>query len=145
MRYQRVTKFFHLLLEATKVCLPVSFYYFCERSAVFICNAPYLFGVVVGHAGGVVDGQHDLVLALGRLGAPQPDLVLAELRCDVRDHLAHVQPLPGAVVASVTIIIMDVMIIVVFIIITIIRDESLLQRYKRKYNEKQAHAHLRSA
>ena len=62
----------------------------------------HLLGMVVGHAGGVVDGQHDLVLALAGLGAAQPDLVLAELGGDVGDHLAHVQTLPRAVVSPAT-------------------------------------------
>ena len=62
----------------------------------------HLLGVVVGHAGGVIDGQHDLVLALAGLGAAQPDLVLAELGGNVGDHLAHVQTLPCAVVSPAT-------------------------------------------
>ena len=66
-----------------------------------LAGSPDLFGVVVGHAGGVIDGQHDLVLPLARLGAAQPDLVFAELGCDVGDHLAHVQALAGPVVSPV--------------------------------------------
>ena len=46
-----------------------------------------------------MNAQHDLVLPLARLGAPQPDLVLAVARRDVRDHLAHRDALAGAVVA----------------------------------------------
>ena len=62
----------------------------------------HLFGVVVSHAGWVVNGQHDLVLSLAGLGATQPDLVLAELWSNVRDHLAHVQTLASAVVSPET-------------------------------------------
>ena len=63
--------------------------------------AAYLFGVVVHHAGEVVDGQADLVLPLAGLGSPEPDLVLAELTGDVRDDLPHVQTLTGPVVPPV--------------------------------------------
>ena len=58
----------------------------------------YLFGVVVQHAGRVVDGQHDLVLSLAGLGPAQPDLFLAELTGDVGNHFPHVQPFAGPVV-----------------------------------------------
>ena len=58
------------------------------------------FGVVNGHTGGVIHGHHDLVVPLAGLGPAQPDLVLAELAGDVRNHLPHVQPLASAVVTS---------------------------------------------
>ena len=60
-----------------------------------------LFGVVVHHARGVVDGQTYLVLSLAGFGSPQPDLVFAELASDVGDHLPHVETLPRAVVTPV--------------------------------------------
>ncbi len=66
-----------------------------------LTELPYLFGVIVHHAGGVVNSQTDLVLSLAGLGPPQPDLVFAELTGDVGDHLPHVQTLPCAVIASV--------------------------------------------
>ena len=47
----------------------------------------------------LVDAHEDLVLPLAGLGAPQPDLILAEPRRDVGDHAPHVQPLSAAVVA----------------------------------------------
>lgn len=56
--------------------------------------------MVVHHTGGVVHSQTDLVLPFAGLGPPQPDLVFAELTGDVRDHLSHVQTLPGAVITS---------------------------------------------
>lgn len=60
---------------------------------------PDLFGVVVHHARGVVYGQHDLILSLAGFGATEPDLVLAELTGDVRNHLPHVQSFPCPVVS----------------------------------------------
>lgn len=63
---------------------------------------PDLFGVVVHHARGVVYGQHDLILSLAGFGATEPDLVLAELTGDVRNHLPHVQSFPCSVVSPTT-------------------------------------------
>jgi len=45
-----------------------------------------------GDVGGLgVDARHHLVLALGRLGPSQPDLVLTEAGRDVRDDLVRVR------------------------------------------------------
>lgn len=56
--------------------------------------------MVVHHTGGVIYCQTDLVLSLTGLGSPQPDLVFAELTCDVGDDFPHVQTLPCAIVPS---------------------------------------------
>ena len=58
-------------------------------------------GTVVGKGADAVDVQSlsHLVGALVGAGAPQPDLVLAEVRRDVSDDLAHRQALAAAELA----------------------------------------------
>mmetsp|Transcript_151966 Transcript_151966/g.487798 ORF Transcript_151966/g.487798 Transcript_151966/m.487798 type:complete len:816 (-) Transcript_151966:1164-3611(-) len=53
----------------------------------------------LAHAAGVVDGDDDLVLPLGRLRAPQPDLVTPVVRRDERNNPSHGDPLASAVVS----------------------------------------------
>lgn len=71
----------------------------CEK--VCFRHVSNLFGVIVHHAGGVINSQADLVVSLAGFGPPQPDLIFTELTGDVGYHLSHVQSLPCAVVASV--------------------------------------------
>jgi hypothetical protein len=60
-----------------------------QWAALSLCRAPPLrpIGMHALHGPGVVDGNHHLVLPFAGLGAPKPNLVLAELAGDVRDDL----------------------------------------------------------
>lgn len=62
---------------------------------------PCLLGVVVHHAGRVVDRQTDLVLPFTGLGSSKPNLVFAKLAGNVGNDLPHVQSLPSSIVPSV--------------------------------------------
>lgn len=66
------------------------------------CTAtPYLFGVVVHHAGRVIDSQTDLILPFARLGSSKPNLVFPKLAGNVWNDLPHVQSLPSSIVPSI--------------------------------------------
>lgn len=57
-------------------------------------------GAGLGHGFGVVDGEHDLVVALGGDGAAHPDFVALVAGGDVGDYAADVEAFAGAEVAS---------------------------------------------
>jgi len=58
--------------------------------------------MVEDHAGGVVNGNHHLVLSLTRLSSSQPKLVLPEVAGYVLNHTAHARSLAGTKPTSVT-------------------------------------------
>ena len=82
MKRNKILKVFLSLTCSQCSCL--------DTSGELLTPIGHLFGVVVGHTGGIIHGQHNLVLPLARLGPPEPDLVLSELAGDVRDDLPHV-------------------------------------------------------
>lgn len=61
---------------------------------------PHLLGVVVYHAGRVIDSQTYLILAFTGLGPSKPNLVFPKLTGDVWNDLPHVQSLPSSIVSS---------------------------------------------
>ena len=70
--------------------------------ALSLLLLPHLFGVVVHHARGVIDGQTNLILPFAGLGPTKPNPVFSKLTGNVWDDLPHVQPLPCSIVSSVT-------------------------------------------
>jgi len=61
-----------------------------------------LLGVIEEHAGGVVNGNHHLVLPLTWLDSPQPELVLPEVTGYVLYHATHARPFASTKTTSVT-------------------------------------------
>lgn len=64
-------------------------------------SLPYLFGVVVDHAGRVINSQTNLIMAFTGLGPSKPNLVFPKLTSNVWDDLSHVQPLSSSIVSSI--------------------------------------------
>mmetsp|Transcript_38024 Transcript_38024/g.90922 ORF Transcript_38024/g.90922 Transcript_38024/m.90922 type:complete len:349 (-) Transcript_38024:1632-2678(-) len=67
-----------------------------EHAERLQCHRPH---ALLFHASRVVDRHHNLVLPLGGLGAPQPDLVPPVVGGNKRDHSSHGDPLSRAEVS----------------------------------------------
>lgn len=86
-------KLFKLLIILLKAKIHQFLYWVL---AFLIACFLYLFWMVIYHTWRVIHSQADLVFPFAGLGPAKPDFILPELAGNVRDDLAHIQPLPCA-------------------------------------------------